>query len=107
MFFYPASHQGILPTILAALMDARAHTRTALKAVPKADTAAAAVLDSRQKALKMMANALYGFTGGAETVFLGCCLLRVVCWQFAGTVLLSHMPSLQPHTPQQQPSCAP
>lgn len=44
-------------------MSARTSTRTALKAVPKSDTAAAAVLDARQKALKVMANALYGFTG--------------------------------------------
>lgn len=93
MFFSPVCHQGILPTILAALMDARAHTRTALKAVPKADTAAAAVLDSRQKALKIMANALYGFTGGPEIVCSGCCLLGVACWQFASTIVPSHMPA--------------
>jgi DNA polymerase elongation subunit (family B) len=44
-------------------MDARARTRSALKTVPQGDAAAAAVLDARQKALKTMANALYGFTG--------------------------------------------
>jgi DNA polymerase elongation subunit (family B) len=60
--------QGILPTILAALVTARAATREALKALPPAKSsseaaAAAAVLDSRQKALKLAANALYGFTG--------------------------------------------
>lgn len=58
------SLQGILPSILAALMSARTRTRDALKRLPGEDAAARAVLDSRQKALKVMANALYGFTGG-------------------------------------------
>ena len=53
--------KGILPEILAALMSARAATREALKGV--VHPGARAVLDSRQKALKLTANALYGFTG--------------------------------------------
>lgn len=53
--------EGILPLILTALIDARAATRQVLKQTE--DPAQKAVLDSRQKALKTTANALYGFTG--------------------------------------------
>ena len=60
----PEIRKGILPSILAALMEARAATRAALKQVPAGQLAQRAVLDSRQKALKLTANALYGFTGG-------------------------------------------
>ena len=59
----PEIRKGILPSILAALMEARAATRAALKEVPADQLAQRAVLDSRQKALKLTANALYGFTG--------------------------------------------
>ena len=54
----------VLPSILAALISARTSTRTALKALDPSDLTTRAVLDSRQKALKLVANALYGFTGG-------------------------------------------
>lgn len=60
-FVAPHVRQGILPTILAALLGARAKTREAVK--HESDPAIKAVLDSRQKALKLTANALYGFTG--------------------------------------------
>ena len=63
--------KGILPSILAALMNARAATRAALKEVPADAAAQRAVLDSRQKALKLTANALYGFTGGVQTTSAG------------------------------------
>ena len=53
--------QGLLPRILAALISARAATRAQLKDTE--DPATRAVLDSRQKVLKLAANALYGFTG--------------------------------------------
>ncbi len=52
--------QGILPSILAALMTARGRTREQLKATPSSARATRAVLDARQKALKLTANALYG-----------------------------------------------
>ena len=52
---------GLLPGILAALIAARAATRAELKATSA--PAQRQVLDSRQKALKLAANALYGFTG--------------------------------------------
>lgn len=57
----PEIRHGILPSILAALISARAATRAALKEAT--EPAQVAVLDSRQKALKLTANALYGFTG--------------------------------------------
>ena len=54
---------GVLPSILAALMSARSATRASLKNLDADDVEMRAVLDSRQKALKLVANALYGFTG--------------------------------------------
>lgn len=59
----PEIRKGILPSILAALINARAATRAALKEATA--PAQKAVLDSRQKALKLTANALYGFTGAS------------------------------------------
>ncbi|KXZ42077.1 hypothetical protein GPECTOR_210g420 [Gonium pectorale] len=64
-FVKPELRPGILPAILAALMTARAATRAALRTAR--DPAAAAVLESRQKALKVTANALYGFTGAGAS----------------------------------------
>eukprot|EP00887_Chlorella_sp_A99_P005178 scaffold1.g5178.t1 len=64
-FVRPTVREGILPSILAALMAARAMTREQLKG--EADPAARAVLDCRQKALKVTANALYGFNGAGAS----------------------------------------
>ena len=50
----PGVRRGILPGILAALMSARSSTRAQLKQAQGA--AARAVLDSRQKALKVGAG---------------------------------------------------
>ncbi|GIL72478.1 hypothetical protein Vretifemale_2820 [Volvox reticuliferus] len=82
-FVKPVVRQGILPTILAALMAARATTRAKLKAV-KYDAAASAVLDSRQRALKITANALYGFTGAAASP-LQCLPLADSCLAYGAT----------------------
>lgn len=60
-FVKPEVRAGLLPGILAALIAARAATRAELKATSA--PAQRQVLDSRQKALKLAANALYGFTG--------------------------------------------
>lgn len=77
-FLQPNQRAGILPAILSALMSARATTRAALKVVQQQQkqqkalaaagsgggdglqqlAARAAVLDGRQKALKLTANAL-------------------------------------------------
>lgn len=58
-------NQGILPSVLAALLQARAATRALLK--EEGDPGRRAVLDSRQKAIKLVANALYGFTGAGAS----------------------------------------
>ena len=57
----PGVREGMLPMILSALINSRAATRKLLKETE--DPSQRAVLDSRQKALKLTANALYGFTG--------------------------------------------
>ena len=62
-FVKSSMRPGVLPSILAALISARSTTRAALKGLDAADVTTRAVLDSRQKALKLVANALYGFTG--------------------------------------------
>lgn len=75
-FVKPGVRSGILPSILAALISARAATRQQLKGTT--DPAQRAVLDSRQKALKVTANALYGFTG-AQASPLQCVPLADSC----------------------------
>eukprot|EP00879_Flechtneria_rotunda_P007699 GHRR01008072.1.p1 GENE.GHRR01008072.1~~GHRR01008072.1.p1 ORF type:complete len:781 (+),score=286.21 GHRR01008072.1:379-2721(+) len=94
-FLKPSIRPGILPHILSALMSARASTRAALKVVQNqlkqqqgasagtigsAQQLAAriAVLDGRQKVLKLAANALYGFTG-AQASPLQCAPLADSC----------------------------
>ncbi len=51
VFVKPEVRAGILPAILAALIEARSATRAQLREAQ--DPAARAVLDSRQKALKV------------------------------------------------------
>ena len=75
-FVNPSIRPGILPSILAALISARATTRAELAATTA--PARRAVLDSRQKALKVTANALYGFTG-AQASQLQCVPLADSC----------------------------
>lgn len=75
-FVKPEVRPGILPSILAALMSARAATRQQLKSATSPGQRA--VLDSRQKALKVTANALYGFTG-AQASPLQCTQLANAC----------------------------
>lgn len=75
-FVSPDVRPGILPSILAALTAARATARAQLATTT--DPAARAVLDSRQKAIKVCANALYGFTG-AQASPLQCVPLADSC----------------------------
>ncbi len=53
--------KGIIPKILEELMDARGKTKKQLK--KEKDEAKKAVLDAKQWALKIMANAFYGYLG--------------------------------------------
>ena len=55
--------KGLLPSLLAALMHGRTLTKQLLKEAKS--EANRRVLDSRQKALKVVANAMYGFTGAS------------------------------------------
>jgi DNA polymerase delta subunit 1 len=64
-FVAPEVRRGLMPGILEALLAARRAARVAL--AQEADLAARAVLDARQKALKLMANAAYGFIGAGAS----------------------------------------
>ncbi|KAI7870138.1 DNA polymerase family B-domain-containing protein [Spinellus fusiger] len=61
MFITPKLRSGLLPEILADLLTARKRAKADLK--KETDPFKRAVLDSRQLALKMSANSVYGFTG--------------------------------------------
>eukprot|EP00633_Aureoumbra_lagunensis_P004615 CAMPEP_0197309620 /NCGR_PEP_ID=MMETSP0891-20130614/8198_1 /TAXON_ID=44058 ORGANISM="Aureoumbra lagunensis, Strain CCMP1510" /NCGR_SAMPLE_ID=MMETSP0891 /ASSEMBLY_ACC=CAM_ASM_000534 /LENGTH=859 /DNA_ID=CAMNT_0042794791 /DNA_START=74 /DNA_END=2654 /DNA_ORIENTATION=+ len=55
---------GLLPRLLSGLLTKRTAAKRALRdAVARGDSAAADCLDARQLALKMCANATYGYTG--------------------------------------------
>ena len=56
LFVKPSLRRGILPAILGALIEARKATRAALKDAQEPTTRA--ILDSRQKALKLTASEL-------------------------------------------------
>jgi DNA polymerase delta subunit 1 len=60
-FVKPEVRRGVLPDVLTALVTARAATRELLRGAT--DPATRAVLECRQRALKITANAVYGFTG--------------------------------------------
>ena len=92
-FVKPSVRRGIMPAILGALIEARTATRAELKEAT--DPARRSVLDSRQKALKITANALYGFTG-AQVYNMNpdspCAVRRILYFIF-----LKHMPLGQVH----------
>lgn len=56
--------EGLLPSILKKLLDARKRARALL--AKEEDPLTKAVLDSRQLALKISANSVYGFTGATR-----------------------------------------
>jgi DNA polymerase delta subunit 1 len=75
---------GLLPRILAALVEARAATRAQLATLSSSDPATRGrrlVLDGRQRALKVTANALYGFTGATASP-LQCAPLADACLSY-------------------------
>lgn len=75
-FVKPSVRPGVVPGILAALIIARTATREQLKQTT--DPARRAVLDARQRALKVTANAAYGFTG-AQASPLQCVSMADSC----------------------------
>lgn len=72
-FVKPALRKGLLPSILAALIQARSATRAVLK--DTTDPAQRAVLDSRQKALKVRPPAVKRANSAAKACGCGCAAL--------------------------------
>ena len=56
--------EGLLPSILKKLLDARKRARVLLAS--EKDPLTKAVLNGRQLALKVSANSVYGFTGAVR-----------------------------------------
>lgn len=56
--------QGVVPSLLADLLGARRHAQQMLKD-PRTNEGEKRVLDARQKAFKLAANAVYGYTGAS------------------------------------------
>lgn len=61
IFVKPDLCKGILPSLLGALLFGRADTRKRMEYTQ--DSIRRPILNARQKALKTVANAMYGFTG--------------------------------------------
>jgi len=61
---FKARPEGFLPTALKSLLEERRKIQDMLKAVPP-DSVEARILDARQRAVKIIANAIYGYTGWA------------------------------------------
>eukprot|EP00753_Platysulcus_tardus_P007878 PLAT15516.2.p1 GENE.PLAT15516.2~~PLAT15516.2.p1 ORF type:complete len:686 (-),score=224.56 PLAT15516.2:1116-3173(-) len=64
-FVHASRRAGLLPRILRVLLARRAQAKAAL--ARESDSHVAAVLQGRQLALKLAANALYGFTGASAS----------------------------------------
>jgi DNA polymerase delta subunit 1 len=64
-FVRPHVRAGVFPALLGALLAARAAAKDALQR--ETDAERRAVLELRQKSLKLVANAAYGFTGAAAS----------------------------------------
>ena len=64
---YPNGEKAVLPSILSELIKARKDTR---KMIPKqTDEFMKNILDKRQKAIKVVANSVYGQTGAKTSTF--------------------------------------
>ncbi|RWS01117.1 uncharacterized protein B4U79_12154 [Dinothrombium tinctorium] len=68
-FVKKAKYSGLLPEILESLVDRRKYVKNLLK--NEQDKVKKQILDSRQLALKITANSVYGFTG-AQNGMLPC-----------------------------------
>ena len=63
-FVKPEVRRGVVPSLLADLLGARRHAQQMLQD-PSTSEGEKRVLDARQKAFKLAANAVYGFTGAS------------------------------------------
>lgn len=61
VFVKPHIREGLLPSLLRALMMGRSQTQKKMK--ESLNSIERSIMDGRQKALKVVANAIYGFTG--------------------------------------------
>jgi len=61
---FRAEPEGFLPRALKTLLEERGKIQAMLKAVPPGSVEAK-ILDARQRAVKIIANAIYGYTGWA------------------------------------------
>ena len=79
VFVKPSLRVGHIPALLSALLSARAAARAAL--AQETDVPRRAVLEGRQRSLKLVANAMYGFLG-ANASPLRCIQLADSCLAF-------------------------
>ena len=90
LFVKPSLRKGILPSILGALIEARKATRAALKDAQEPTTRA--ILDSRQKALKLTASELCSHSCINTSVSLRA---KTACTQAAAGLAASVLHALQ------------
>ena len=79
VFVKPSLRVGHIPALLSALLSARATARAAL--AQETDASRRAVLELRQRSLKLVANAMYGFLG-ANASPMRCIQLADSCLAF-------------------------
>ena len=79
VFVKPSLRMGHIPALLSALLSARASARSALE--QETDAPRRAVLELRQRSLKLVANAMYGFLG-ANASPMRCIQLADSCLAF-------------------------
>ena len=79
VFVKPRLRVGYIPALLGALLSARAAARAAL--AQETDVPRRAVLELRQRSLKLVANAMYGFLG-ANASPMRCIQLADSCLAF-------------------------
>ena len=86
---------GLLPTLMQRLLSERRQCQLDKRqADQKGDSRLAMVLDSRQKALKLTANAMYGFCGAGVSPFQ-CMPLAETCLRFGQAISTAVMSLLQ------------
>lgn len=88
----PHVRNGLLPSLLKALMMGRSQTQKIMK--ESVDKVERLIMDGRQKALKIVANAMYGFTGSDRACIkplreqLGCLVKHLLWFQFTNVLII-------------------